>query len=111
MGVPFADAVSPMAIVAWPQFARVSRSLVLSIGQEDYVWASRLLGVPSLTACAIGGTGFAFSRAASSARSPSRVKASPVTVAIRPSCACAFRWSSATVRAGGSGAGTRVNTR
>jgi peptide/nickel transport system permease protein len=41
------NTVIAIAIVSWPRFARVARSLVLSIGQEDYVWSSRLLGVSS----------------------------------------------------------------
>jgi peptide/nickel transport system permease protein len=41
------NTVIAIAIVAWPRFARVARSLVLSLGQEDYVWSSRLLGVSS----------------------------------------------------------------
>jgi peptide/nickel transport system permease protein len=44
LGRGIANAVLAIAVVAWPPFARVSRSLVLSIGDEEYVWSSRLLG-------------------------------------------------------------------
>ena len=47
LGRGIRNTVIAIAIVAWPRFARVSRSLVLSIGQEEYVWSSRLLGVSS----------------------------------------------------------------
>ena len=47
LGRGLRNTVIAIAIVAWPRFARVARSLVLSIGQEDYVWSSRLLGVSS----------------------------------------------------------------
>jgi peptide/nickel transport system permease protein len=47
LGRGIRNTVIAIAIVAWPRFARVARSLVLSLGQEDYVWASRLLGVSS----------------------------------------------------------------
>ena len=33
-------------IVAWPSYARVVRSLVLSVAESEYVWATRLLGRP-----------------------------------------------------------------
>jgi peptide/nickel transport system permease protein len=44
LGRGLRNTVIAIAIVAWPQFARVSRSLVLSIGDSEYVWSSRLLG-------------------------------------------------------------------
>ena len=36
--------VLALVIVAWPSYARVVRSLVLSVGESEYVWATRLLG-------------------------------------------------------------------
>ncbi len=47
LGRGIRNTVIAIAIVSWPHFARVSRSLVLSLNQEEYVWASRLLGVSS----------------------------------------------------------------
>ena len=47
LGRGIRNTVIAIAIVSWPRFARVARSLVLSVGQEDYVSASRLLGVSS----------------------------------------------------------------
>jgi len=47
LGRGLRNTVIAIAIVSWPQFARVARSLVLSIGDEEYVWASRLLGASS----------------------------------------------------------------
>ena len=38
------NAVLAIVIVAWPAYARVVRGLVLSIGDSEYVQASRLLG-------------------------------------------------------------------
>jgi len=47
LGRGLRNTVIAIAIVAWPQFARVARSLVLSIAESEYVWSSRLLGVPA----------------------------------------------------------------
>jgi peptide/nickel transport system permease protein len=47
LGRGVVNAVLAIVIVAWPHYARVVRSLVLSIGGADYVWASRLLGSSS----------------------------------------------------------------
>jgi peptide/nickel transport system permease protein len=47
LGPGLANAVLALVIVAWPSYARVVRSLVLSIGDSDYVWATRLLGSPA----------------------------------------------------------------
>jgi peptide/nickel transport system permease protein len=44
LGRGLTNAVLALVIVAWPSYARVVRSLVLSIGDLEYVWASRLLG-------------------------------------------------------------------
>jgi peptide/nickel transport system permease protein len=44
LGRGLTNAVLALVIVAWPSYARVVRSLVLSVGDTEYVWASRLLG-------------------------------------------------------------------
>jgi peptide/nickel transport system permease protein len=44
LGRGLTNAVLALVIVAWPSYARVVRSLVLSVGDSEYVWASRLLG-------------------------------------------------------------------
>jgi peptide/nickel transport system permease protein len=44
LGPGLRNAVLALVIVAWPSYARVVRSLVLSIGDSEYVWATRLLG-------------------------------------------------------------------
>jgi peptide/nickel transport system permease protein len=44
LGPGLTNAVLALVIVAWPSYARVVRSLVLSVGDAEYVWASRLLG-------------------------------------------------------------------
>ena len=44
LGPGLRNAVIALVIVAWPSYARVVRSLVLSVGDSEYVWASRLLG-------------------------------------------------------------------
>jgi peptide/nickel transport system permease protein len=44
LGPGLTNAVIALVIVAWPSYARVVRSLVLSVGDSEYVWASRLLG-------------------------------------------------------------------
>ena len=44
LGRGLTNAVIALVIVAWPSYARVVRSLVLSVGDSEYVWASRLLG-------------------------------------------------------------------
>jgi peptide/nickel transport system permease protein len=44
LGRGLTNAVFALVIVAWPSYARVVRSLVLSVGDSEYVWASRLLG-------------------------------------------------------------------
>jgi peptide/nickel transport system permease protein len=44
LGRGLTNAVLALVIVAWPSYARVVRSLVLSVGDSDYVWATRLLG-------------------------------------------------------------------
>jgi len=47
LGRGLTNAVLALVIVAWPSYARVVRSLVLSVGDSEYVWASRLLGASS----------------------------------------------------------------
>jgi peptide/nickel transport system permease protein len=47
LGRGITNAVLALVVVAWPGYARVVRSLVLSIGESDYVYASRLLGASS----------------------------------------------------------------
>ena len=44
LGRGLTNAVLALVIVAWPSYARVVRSLVLSVGDAEYVWATRLLG-------------------------------------------------------------------
>jgi peptide/nickel transport system permease protein len=47
LGRGLTNAVLALVIVAWPSYSRVVRSLVLSVGESEYVWASRLLGASS----------------------------------------------------------------
>jgi len=44
LGPGLTNAVLALVLVSWPAYARVVRGLVLSIGDSDYVAASRLLG-------------------------------------------------------------------
>ena len=44
LGPGLTNAVLALVIVSWPSYARVVRGLVLSVGDTEYVWASRLLG-------------------------------------------------------------------
>ena len=44
LGPSIRNAVFAIVIVSWPAYARVVRGLVLSIGQTEYVTATRLLG-------------------------------------------------------------------
>jgi len=44
LGPGLRNAVLALVIVAWPSYARVVRSLVLSVGDSEFVWATRLLG-------------------------------------------------------------------
>ena len=44
LGRGLTNAVLALVIVAWPSYARVVRSLVLAVGDSEYVWATRLLG-------------------------------------------------------------------
>jgi peptide/nickel transport system permease protein len=44
LGPGLTNAVFALVIVAWPSYARVVRSLVLSVAESEYVWATRLLG-------------------------------------------------------------------
>jgi peptide/nickel transport system permease protein len=47
LGRGLTNAVLALVLVAWPAYARVVRSLVLSIGESEYVYATRLLGASS----------------------------------------------------------------
>jgi peptide/nickel transport system permease protein len=47
LGRGLLNAALAIVIVAWPSYARVSRSLVLSIGDSEYVQSARLLGATS----------------------------------------------------------------
>jgi peptide/nickel transport system permease protein len=47
LGKGLQDAVIALVIVSWPAYARVTRGLVLSIGDSDYVKSARLLGASS----------------------------------------------------------------
>lgn len=49
LGPGLINAAIAMAIVSWPSYARVSRSLVLGARQNEYVVAGRLLGASSVT--------------------------------------------------------------
>jgi peptide/nickel transport system permease protein len=53
LGPNLRNAVFAIVIVSWPLYARVTRSLVLSAREMDYVHASRLLGAPGREALAI----------------------------------------------------------
>jgi len=44
LGPSIRNAVLALVIVSWPSYARVARGLILSIGQTEYVTATRLLG-------------------------------------------------------------------
>jgi peptide/nickel transport system permease protein len=44
LGRGLTNAVLALVVVAWPAYARVVRSLLLSVGESDYVYATRLLG-------------------------------------------------------------------
>jgi peptide/nickel transport system permease protein len=48
LGPSIMNAVIAGIIVAWPQYARISRSLVLSLRTQNYVVAGRLLGYSPL---------------------------------------------------------------
>jgi peptide/nickel transport system permease protein len=47
LGPSLPNAVAAIVVVAWPIYARVTRSLVLSAREADYVLASRLTGASS----------------------------------------------------------------
>ena len=44
LGPNISNSVLAMAIIWWPNYARLTRSIVISIKQNDYVTASRVLG-------------------------------------------------------------------
>lgn len=49
LGPGLQNAVLAMLLVSWPQYARVTRSMVISARSAEYVVASRLLGTGPLT--------------------------------------------------------------
>ncbi len=53
LGPNLRNAVLAVVVVSWPLYARVTRSLVLSAREMDYVQASRLLGAPGREALTI----------------------------------------------------------
>jgi peptide/nickel transport system permease protein len=46
LGPSLSNAVIAMVVVWWPNYARVVRSLVISVKSQDYVEAARAVGVP-----------------------------------------------------------------
>ena len=44
LGPNISNSVLAMAIIWWPNYARLTRSIVISVKQNDYVTASRVLG-------------------------------------------------------------------
>jgi peptide/nickel transport system permease protein len=53
LGPSLRNAVLAVLIVFWPSYARVVRGLVMSLGQSDYVSATRLLGASSRRALVV----------------------------------------------------------
>ena len=53
LGPSLRNAVLAVLVVFWPSYARVVRGLVQSLGQADYVSATRLLGTSSLRALVV----------------------------------------------------------
>ena len=53
LGPSLRNAVLAVLVVFWPSYARVVRGLVLSLGQADYVAATRLLGASALRALVV----------------------------------------------------------
>ena len=53
LGPSLRNAVLAVLIVFWPSYARVVRGLVMSLGQADYVSATRLLGASSRRALVV----------------------------------------------------------
>jgi len=53
LGPSLHNAVLAVLVVFWPSYARVVRGLVQSLGQADYVAATRLLGASSLRALVV----------------------------------------------------------
>jgi ABC-type dipeptide/oligopeptide/nickel transport system permease subunit len=47
LGRGLVNAALAIVVVAWPSYARVSRGLVLSVGESEYVQSARLLGASS----------------------------------------------------------------
>jgi peptide/nickel transport system permease protein len=53
LGPSLKNAVLAVLVVFWPSYARVVRGLVQSLGQADYVSATRLLGASSFRALVV----------------------------------------------------------
>jgi peptide/nickel transport system permease protein len=53
LGPSLRNAVLAVLVVFWPSYARVVRGLVMSLGQSDYVSATRLLGASSRRALVV----------------------------------------------------------
>jgi peptide/nickel transport system permease protein len=53
LGPSLRNAVLAVLVVFWPAYARVVRGLVMSLGEADYVSATRLLGASSLRALVV----------------------------------------------------------
>jgi peptide/nickel transport system permease protein len=53
LGPSLRNAVLAVLVVFWPSYARVVRGLVMSLGQADYVSATRLLGASSRRALVV----------------------------------------------------------
>jgi peptide/nickel transport system permease protein len=53
LGPSLRNAVLAVVVVFWPSYARVVRGLVMSLGQSDYVSATRLLGASSRRALVV----------------------------------------------------------
>lgn len=53
LGPSLRNAVLAVLVVFWPSYARVVRGLVMSLGQSDYVNATRLLGASSRRALVV----------------------------------------------------------
>lgn len=53
LGPSLRNAVLAVVVVFWPSYARVVRGLVMSLGQADYVSATRLLGASSRRALVV----------------------------------------------------------
>ena len=48
LGPNISNSILAMAIIWWPNYARLTRSIVISVKENDYVTASRILGASHL---------------------------------------------------------------